>query len=328
MLTNGRRLVASEMNFRDTRWGRSLQIKAATDLRNDVEAGEALLRRFELGVAQRREIDQKLRFMRAGLRAEEEAAYHIELFFGRSPNFMTIHDLRFEVGGYSAQIDHLVLNRLSEIWVCESKHFVEGATINEQGEWSRRYRREEHGMESPIAQNRRHILLLKRAFDDGLVVKPRRFGLAPMKPVFRSLVLISKDATIKRPRRRVPDLDQVIKVEEIDKHIRDAIDTAPTYQIFQFMRRPTVEKLGRGLAALHSPKPFDWLTRFGVASEPLQRRSRATEGDRESEPPANRPCESCGGLLTLPELRYTTIYQRARFGGRALCRSCQSGVGL
>ena len=44
-----------------------------------------------------------------------------------------IHDLRIECEGRVAQIDHLLIGRFLDIWVCETKNFSEGIAINEQG---------------------------------------------------------------------------------------------------------------------------------------------------------------------------------------------------
>ena len=35
------------------------------------------------------------------------------------------------MGGRVAQIDHLVIYRLPDTWVLESKHFAEGVSIND-----------------------------------------------------------------------------------------------------------------------------------------------------------------------------------------------------
>ena len=69
------------------------------------------------------------------LAGERDAAYEIEFHLGPNPNRMTIHDLRLEVDGRVAQIDHLIITRLVNFWVCESKHFAEGVAINDYGEW-------------------------------------------------------------------------------------------------------------------------------------------------------------------------------------------------
>lgn len=71
--------------------------------------------------------------------------------FGRSEHWATIHDLRIELEGLVAQFDHLLINRVGEIWVCESKALAEGVSVNEHGEWSRWWNGRETGMPSPVA---------------------------------------------------------------------------------------------------------------------------------------------------------------------------------
>ena len=60
------------------------------------------------------------------MKGEAEAAYEMEFHYGASKNWMVLHDLRLECEGRVAQIDHLLLNRFLEIYVCESKRFSEG----------------------------------------------------------------------------------------------------------------------------------------------------------------------------------------------------------
>src|SRR4051812_26549856 len=191
--------------------------------------------------------------MAAGERAERDAAYQIEFYFGRSENWATIHDLRIEVDGLAAQIDHLIINRLAEVWVCESKSFAEGVSINEHGEWSRWWQGRQHGMASPIEQNRRHIHLLERVFDAGLAPLPRRLGLVSMKPRLRSLVLVSNEARISRPRRKVDGLDEVIKAEQLKTRLLEALEKAPTRDLARAIGKDGLEQYARGLAALHRP---------------------------------------------------------------------------
>ena len=70
--------------------------------------------------------------------AERDAACEIEFHSGDHAGRATIHDLRLEVGGRVAQGDHLLVNRLQDVWVLESKHVAEGVSINAQGEWTMR----------------------------------------------------------------------------------------------------------------------------------------------------------------------------------------------
>ncbi len=167
--------------------GGTMQIKSADGHQADVLALERLIDRPGVPGATRKRIEAEIRQIQAGEKAERDAAYQIELYFGRAENWATIHDLRLEVDGLALQIDHLIINRIAEIWVCESKSFAEGVSINEYAEWSRWWHGRREGMPSPIEQNRRHIHLLERVFDEGLAPLPRRLGLAPMKPRLRSL---------------------------------------------------------------------------------------------------------------------------------------------
>jgi hypothetical protein len=86
--------------------------------------------------------------------------------------------------GRVAQIDHLLITRLLDIWVFESKHFAEGVGVNEQGEWVAYWNGKPHGIASPVEQNRKHIAVLREAFDQGPVQLPRRLGVceAPADP--------------------------------------------------------------------------------------------------------------------------------------------------
>lgn len=151
-------------------------IKGADDKQPQLEALEALLGRPDVDAQTRRRIEQEIRMIRAGASGERDAAYEIEFHYGQSRNRMTIHDLRIELDGRVAQIDHLIINRLLDIWVCESKHFSEGVAINEHGEWVAFQSRRAYGIPSPVEQNRRHIAVLGDVFAKGLGSPARRGG--------------------------------------------------------------------------------------------------------------------------------------------------------
>jgi hypothetical protein len=251
------------------RGGNLVQIKASDGRANDIVVLERLLERPDVPLATRKLIEAEIRQVKAGERAERDAAYQIELYFGQSESWATIHDLRFEVDGLAAQIDHLIVNRLAEVWVCESKAFAEGVSINDHGEWSRWRHGRQEGMASPIEQNRRHIHLLERAFDLRLAPLPRRLGLVPMKPRLRSLVLVSNEARISRPRRKVDALDEVIKAEQLKTRLFDEFDRVSTLDISRIIGKEGLEQFAQGMAALHRPATFDWVARFGLAPAPI-----------------------------------------------------------
>ena len=129
-------------------------------------------------------------------------------------NVMTLHDLRLDLDGRVAQIDHLLINRLFEVWVCESKSFTGRVSVNQHGEWSVYYGGQPRGIDSPIEQNRRHVAVLNDLFARGHVTLPKRLGLT-LTPEVRSLVLLSKKTSLERPLgfTRVDGMETVIKVD-------------------------------------------------------------------------------------------------------------------
>ncbi|BBE50682.1 hypothetical protein OYT1_ch1122 [Ferriphaselus amnicola] len=130
-------------------------IKKPDDKTRDMEFLKGLAARPDVSADVRKNIEQEIRYMQSGMRGEAEAAYEMDFHFGASKNWMLIHDLRIECEGRVAQIDHLMLNRFMEIYVCESKRFSEGVGINEHGEFSAFYGGKPYGVPSPLEQSGR-----------------------------------------------------------------------------------------------------------------------------------------------------------------------------
>ena len=58
---------------------------------------------------ERQRLEKDVALVRAGLKGEKEAAYHIDFHLKDSQNWAVIHDLRVEWNGRVAQIDHLLI---------------------------------------------------------------------------------------------------------------------------------------------------------------------------------------------------------------------------
>ena len=306
-----------------------MQLKAADDRTSDIAALEALASRPDIDVRAKQRIRDDLVRLRAGIRGEREAAYEIEFHLGSNPNRITIHDLRVEVDGRVAQIDHLILDRLLGIWVCESKHFAEGVAVNDEGEWTAFYGRRAYGIGSPIAQNRKHIAVLDDVFANSSVELPRRFGIT-LKPQLRSLILVSNSARITRPksaaaRARIVGLDSVIKVDQLMPYLEAEVDKRGIRDARRIVSAETIDRIGRDLVALHRPAA-DWSARYGISpamtiSAELDRASTPSNGTAASQ------CAVCGRSLSAAVVAYCGEHH-VRFGGRLLCFDCQrAGAG-
>ena len=309
-------------------------IKTADDKQTDIAALEELHARRDVPDSTRRRIQDEIWSIRTGAKTEADAAYEIEFQFGKNKNVMTIHDLRLDVDGRVAQIDHLIINRFFDLWVCESKSFSGGVRVNEDGDWTTYRNGRPAGIASPIEQNKRHMRVLEDVFAKHEVDLPSRLGIT-LKPRLESLVLISNSGMTPTGRgKRLEGMDRVIKVERLAATIDQALDDRGTRgqaaSIFKVVSSETIEKLARQLVALHQPLKFDWAAKFGLSSAIVPPSATAGElRNAVSEPMAGTrqtaaaaKCESCGEQVSEKVLAYCRD-NAERFSGKILCYQCQ-----
>ncbi len=268
----------------------------------------------------RRAIEQEIWSIRLGAKAESDAAYLIDFDLRDSRHWAVIHDLRLEVDGQVAQIDHLAISRMLEIFVCESKSFTGGVKVNEHGEWVTFNDRRPVGIPSPVEQNRRHIAVIERAIKVGPIKLPRR--LVAIKPRFVNIVLVSENGTVGRPRRKLPELDAIVKADQFRTMLEKR--DFPSTDVLKLVGSDTLADFGRQLVALHRPMQRDWAARFGLQAPPSSAET-PTPPAATATVPARRPwfvkfdgpCHDCGiVLVTGTEAVWR---QRER---RMLCLDC------
>lgn len=325
-------------------------IKEADDKKLQIAALQALAARADCPVDTRKRIKQEIRNIQAGIKGEAEAAYEMKVHYGESRNWAVIHDLRIEHGDLVAQIDHLVINRWLDVWVCESKHFSEGVAVNEHGEFSAFFGSKPYGVPSPIEQNNKHILILKRMFESGAIDLPKRLGFT-IKPVLKSLVLVSKHARISRPMARIEGIECIIKNDQFFKTIDKALDETSLLNVAKVIGCDTLEEVARQIARLHKPLQFNWSAKFGLPAEglvqaaapqpekhsipqvvqikpvPLSAKSDTAHAPEEAEkkPKQKLICHSCGKAVELKVARYCW-FNKPKFNGNIYCMECQKTV--
>jgi hypothetical protein len=267
---------------------------------HDAEMAQLERAAASLGGEASKRAARELRQRRAGLEGERNAAYLIDFHYAQSKHRAVIHDLRLEHEGQVAQIDHLLLTRWMDCYVLESKHFNAGIKITDEGEFLRwnKYDRAYEGMESPIAQNERHITVLKdvmRRLD-----LPTRMGVRVM-PNFKSFVLVSSKARIDRSKKF--DTSRVIKADQIKQGILGDLDNESTFatlsSMAKMMSAETTMNLARQLASLH--RPSKWPMPGLMDNAPQDRGGKIDLKPRAgttvpSPPPVAGPnCKRCGG---------------------------------
>lgn len=270
-------------------------------------------------------------------KAKTDAAFQINFHYENSHKWAVIHDLRLEFEGHAAQIDHLLINRFLEIYVCESKRFAEGIGFNEHGEFYRYSQGKPYAIESPIEQNNRHILLLKRLFDSGEIDLPTRLGFR-IKPSLHSLILIANTSAIRRPKnsKKVDGMDRIIKVEQLvkrrDQDLKEENFLHTFSSVNKLISTETLQNFAENLADLHTPAKKDWKARFGIRDmPPEQTPPPANIPKKQPAPPAataepTKPmrlfCADCKKTVSQNVADFCWN-NKARFHGRVYCFDCQ-----
>lgn len=209
---------------------------------------------------QQKFIEDEMRMMRAGIKGEQESAYHIDFDFRDSDITAVIHDLRLQWDGRVAQIDHLIIHRTHKFYVLETKNFAHGLKITDEGEFLRwnDWKKTYEGMASPVEQNRRHAEVLR----DVLV----RLGYA--KPEIESFVLISPTARIDRSKKH--PCPEVVKSDQFTtaftKRFLDSVSTVGGILggLSKALFGDSAEAIAKKLVALHKPITINYEAKFGI----------------------------------------------------------------
>jgi hypothetical protein len=318
-----------------------MQVKSLDDLQVDIDSLDALAGRPDVDAPMRQRVELMLRLVKAGAKAERDAEYEIEFYTRNRTDVATIHGLRIEITGRTAAIDHIIMNRRLQIWLCESKSVSEAIHINEHGERSRSYRGERQEMPSPIEQNKHHVDVIEDVLV-GLLNRSTSAG-QQLRPRISTLVVISKRGRIFRPPAgsQVDGLDTVIKCDLLMSKIKRANDESiaqPVVSMDEVVTSETLKGLADKLVSLHMPSKRDWAARFGLPSEPpptLFAADSARAPDPTSADPAKGSvvrigdphfvCAECRSDVSLGVAKYCRD-KASLFGGRILCVPCQKQI--
>jgi len=244
-------------------------IKKMDSKQEEIAELTALLR-GRLTSRQRSLIETELKTIKSGVSGEKDSAYYIDFYFKNSKNWAVIHDLRLEHKDQVAQIDHLLMNRLFDIYVLETKNYSYKLKVSSEGEFQAYYGKEYIGIPSPIEQNRRHIHLLK-LFLKHHDILPKRMGIS-IRPKFKSLILASPKTIISRPPEKKFDTSSIIKADTLRTKIDQEVDKwrnplADFATLSKFCSSSTLMETARRLSGFHKPKKMDFRAKFGLPAQ-------------------------------------------------------------
>jgi hypothetical protein len=262
-------------------------------------------------------IERELQCIKSGDQGETDAAYFINFHFAPSKNWAVIHDLRIEHRGRVAQIDHLLINRYFEVYVLESKNFSYGVKITETGEFLVNFGNKYVSIESPIEQNKRHLIVLEQIFKQ-YDVMPKRLGIT-MLPTFRSYIMVSPTSRVIRPSKKIFDTSMVIKADTLRTQIDKNYDNMGPISVLAAASKMVSSEILKGvaqrIAAVHRP----YRKRFGLEEASP---SQDNAAPLDTQPSKQFHCFQCKKKITEKVAKFCWD-NKERFHGKAFCFDCQ-----
>lgn len=245
-------------------------------------------------------------------------AFYLKRAFENDDRFHVFNDIRFEVNGDAAQINHMVVCMFG-FFIIESKSISGQISINEHNEWARVYKGKPTGIPSPILQAKRQgdficsLLHEKRP----LFSKVRKFFDIKMKSfLWKPIVAISDQGIIQGTKHpdEIMKADQVSVaiIQEYDKYRKkhlNPLNLNPPY----WFANSALEKICSLLLRLDTPLGSPKKTSFDKALE-------AQKVQAELEKESDYQCKACNKSKL--EITY------GKFGYYFKCLDCDANTGI
>jgi len=289
-----------------------------------------ILRKFSLPPDKAFLVEQEWKSLHSGEKGEKDAAYYLDFYLGDNKNHALIHDLRLEHNGQVAQIDHLLINRLMEIFVLETKAFGQKLEIQEDGYFVARYGHKSFGIPSPLDQNQRHIHVLQKLIREKSIA-PTRLGI-PIPITYENYVLLHPSTELVRPTHL--NTERVRKADDFLPYIQRQTDKTwitGAVKMGKVISRDTLQTFARKLTSLHCKSDVNYRERFGITDDDLKTRKVGgsvaepqprTYQAKKRAPSSQNFCARCRANISQTVAKFC-FNNKPRFGGRAYCIDCQ-----
>lgn len=254
-------------------------LKNKDDNQNGIDYLSELLER-DIPDDKKRLIEREIKNLYSGNKGEKTSAYYLDFEFRESKNWVIIHDLRLEHNGDVAQIDHLMIGRMLDIYVLESKNFTYGVSISDDGDFSYFYNNRPFSIPSPISQNERHIRLLDRFLTKNNLL-PKRLGVT-IKPNYRNIVLISPESRLTKPKRGLYDCTAVMKADKFLERFKKDMNDDNLMSLAKVISSDSLNEFAEKVVLHHKPFTIDYVAKFGLKE--LKQVEEVSSAEYQSSP--------------------------------------------
>lgn len=205
-------------------------------------------------------IDREIKLASIGELGENNIAF--ELKNSGMPMYV-MHDVHFEIGELSAQIDYIVVTR-KMTFIIECKNLIGNIDIDSDGNFIRNYelngKHIKEGIYSPISQNQRHLEIFKqlRRNSKSNVVSKMLFDKY-FDENYKSIVVLANPKTVLNAKYAKKEVKQVvIRADQLNKYIKDIYQQSKQ---LTFNDKDLKEK-AEGLLGLHTPNKSDYAKKY------------------------------------------------------------------
>ena len=311
-------------------------IKPADDKSKRVALLQDLQNSALLDAWQKQRVRDSLAAFKKGIQGERDAAHYLDNHYRDGANHAVIHDLRIEIDGEVAQIDHLLINRMMHFYLIETKNYNGNLSISDRGEFSVTHAGEKTiGIPSPIEQSRRHENVLNKLLDR-LEITAR----AGTSRVFHHIVMLDPKATISRPDSKVFNTDMVIKADQFRSwhlnHVEKIGAGTVLLGMLNLRGSDALKELAEKIVRQHRradllalpdawrPKAPPVPASTPVASKQTLKQAVQSVADMSSHPLKRKLiCMTCSSKISFAEGKFCWANEK-RFGGGQYCRQHQT----
>lgn len=245
-------------------------LKETSDVDEYIEKLESL--KEQASDELKKKIEKKINQAAYGKKGEQNIAFQLK---NSGIDMYVLHDIFLTHGEMSAQIDYLVITR-KHIYVIECKNLYGNIEIDNKGTFIRSCQVAgkwiKEGMESPITQNERHMLVLKelRKSSKGNFLTKMLFEKS-FENAYKSIVVLANPKTILNDRFAKREVkEQVIRADQLIQYIKN-IDASSNDTN---MNEEEMRKLAQFYLENNQPKKSDYTLQYQKLVQEIEEKEK------------------------------------------------------
>ncbi|MDE7276443.1 MAG: NERD domain-containing protein, partial [Lachnospiraceae bacterium] len=256
-------------------------LKETSDVKEYIEKMERL--KEDASDEIRKKIEKQISYARYGEAGEKNIAFQLK---SSGIDMYVLHDIFFTIDGIPAQIDYLVITR-KHIYAIECKNLYGNIEIDNKGTFIRNFQINgkwvREGMESPITQNERHLLVLKelRRKSEGNSLLKKLFE-SDYSNCYKSIVVLANPKTILNDRYAKKEIkEKVIRADQLIAYIKSTDEAEKNYK----MSESAMYDLARFYLNNDQPKTTDYTSKYAEMVQKIEdeRKSHETCKDNAAQ---------------------------------------------